>query len=103
MAKTVRMREIVEKVSELYRDERGKISDLSDELNTICLELNRHETDGGKNITVAEYERLKMRKHTLMQNKKSHEKYCEGIFEARELLMDLGFDTIVDMDEHIKE
>ncbi len=103
MAKTIRIREIVEKVSELYRDERGKVADLSDELNAVYLELNKHEKDGGKNITVDEYGKLKMRKQFLMQNKKSQEKYCEGIFVARELLMDFGFDTIVDIDESISE
>ena len=99
MAKTIRIREIVEKVSKLYRDERGKVSDLSDKLDTICLELYKHERDGGKNITVAEYENLKMQKHLLEQNKKLQAKYCDGIFAARELLMDLGFDTVVDMSE----
>ena len=99
MAKTIRIREIVERVSKLYRDERAKVSDLSDELNSVYLELNKHEKDGCKNITVAEYEKLKMRKHTLMQDKKAHEKYCDGIFVTRELLMDLGFDTVVEMDE----
>ncbi len=99
MGKTIRIREIVDKVSELYRDEKKKVSDLSDELNSIYLELSKHEKDGGKNITVAEYEKLKMQKYTLEQNKRSQKKYCDGIFMARELLMDLGFDTVVDMDE----
>ncbi len=99
MAKTIRIREIVEKVSQLYRDERGKVSDLSDELNSVCLELNLHEKDGYQNITVAEYNKLKTRKDILMQNKKGHEKYCDGIFEARELLMDFGFDTVVEIDK----
>lgn len=100
MAKTIRIREIVDKVSKLYRDERKKVNEFSDELNAVYLELNKHEKDDGKNITVNEYEKLKMRKHTLMQDKKSHEKYCEGIFAARELLMDLGFDTVAEMDDH---
>ena len=99
MAKTIRIREIVEKVSQLYRDERGKVNDLSDELNSVCLELNQHEKDGYQNITVAAYNKLKTRKDILMQNKKGHEKYCDGIFEARELLMDFGFDTVVEIDK----
>ena len=103
MAKVVRIREVVEKVSKLYREEIARVNDLSDELNAISLELNKHEKDGGKNVTVAEYENLKIKKHTLKRNKELQEKYCDGIFDSRELLMDLGLDTIVDMDEHIKE
>lgn len=99
MAKTIRIRELVDKVSKLYRDEKQKVYNLSSELNSVYLELNKHEKDGCENITVAEYEKLKMRKHTLMQDKKAHEKYCEGIFVARELLMDLGFDTVVERED----
>ena len=99
MTKKITIREIVEKMSELYRDERGKVYDISQELYPVLSELEQHEKDGGKNITVAEYERLKAKKYTLEQNRKLQEKYADGIFMARELLMDLGFDTVVDMSE----
>ena len=99
MAKTIRIREIVEKMSELYRDERSKVRVTSDELQAVLLILNQCEKDGGEHITVAAHERLKMKKYTLEQDKKLQEKYCDGIFMARELLMSLGFDTVVDMDE----
>lgn len=99
MAKTIRVREIVEKMSELYRDERSKVRSISDKLQAVLLTLNQHEKDGGKNITVAEYENLKRLKDILEQNKKLQEKYCDGIFMARELLMSLGFDTVIDMNE----
>ena len=97
MAKKIKAEEIIEKISKLYRDERNKEGVLFKELQDISFTLEQHKDDGYKNITVVEYENLKKLQRILEQNKKLQEKYCDGISTVRELLMDLGFDTVIDI------
>lgn len=92
MAKKITSKEIIDKVSILYREELRKLDVILRELEEVYAELEEHERNGGMNITVADYKNLKRLHDILEQNKKLQEKYCDGIDMTREILMDLLFD-----------
>jgi len=85
--------EVVQKVSEIYREERGKVSDLHDELNSILTTLGEVSISKGKNISLADYDVLIKRKEEVIKEIQLKTQYYEGISCVREMLMDLGFDT----------
>ena len=88
------LRDIIEKVSEMYRDERGKINDLYDELRDIGKILDR---DGIENeLLLSEYRRLNNRARDLQDEISRKKAYAEGISDVRELLMDIGFDIKIE-------
>lgn len=89
----MKMEEVIQKVSDLYREQRGMECDMNSELRQISTELYDAERNGGKNITFARYTSLKQRRDSLERAIKMKSQYCEGISCVRELLMDLGFDT----------
>ena len=89
----MKMEELVQKISELYREQRGIASDMGDRLREVEDELYDANYEGGKNITVARYNELKRESEALKQAIKMKAQYCEGISIVREMLMDLGFDT----------
>ena len=89
----MKMEEVVQKVSELYREQRGIESNMRDELRKVEAELYDADYESGKNITVARYKELERNRENLKNAIKMKDQYCEGISIVRELLMDLGFDT----------
>lgn len=89
----MKMEELVQKVSELYREQRGIESNIHNELRKVETELYDADYEGGKNITVARYKELERKRENLKNALKMKDQYCEGISIVRELLMDLGFDT----------
>ena len=91
----MKMREIIERVSKIYRDERGKTSDLYDELRSVNKRIYEAEKEGWKTITFAEYRELNRHRDSLNAQITAREAYCEGISCVREMLMDLEFDTEV--------
>lgn len=92
----MKMEEIIDKVSELYRGERKGINELETELLQIVRNLNEAYLDKGENITLAEYTSLCERKNYLEKEIELKAEHCEGIFAVREMLMDIGFDTEVE-------
>lgn len=92
MAKKITSKEIIDKVTTLYRTELRKLDVISRELEEVYVELEEHENNGGTNITVADYKNLKRLHDTLEQNKKLQAKCCDGIDMTREILIDLLFD-----------
>ena len=91
----MKMEEVVQKVSELYREQRGIESDMRAKLRKVEAELYGADYEGGRNITVARYRELERDREGLKGAIKMKDQYCEGISIVRELLMDLGFDTEV--------
>ena len=91
----MKMSEIIEKISELYREEHSKCRNFQKEFNEVSSKLAKAEYDGGKNITYDEYQFLKARRTALRQIMHELNVYYEGISAVRELLMDLGFETEV--------
>lgn len=91
----MQMKEIINKVSELYRDELSTSKILQKELDEVTREQLKADLERGENITFARYQYLSTRKLALRREIDLHAKYCSGIAVARELLMDLGFDTEV--------
>lgn len=96
MAKVIKVNDVIYNISKLYRTERGKVCDILNEIHNVSLELDEHDKNGGKNITVAEYNNLLMKKRNLEHDKEIQESYCNGIFIARELFIAMGLDTTID-------
>ena len=88
------LRDIIEKVSEMYRDEHGKINDLYEELRNIERTLDRD--DIGDELLLSEYQRLINRKCDLQDEISRIKAYTEGISDVRELLMNIGFDIKIE-------
>lgn len=97
----MKMIDIIQKVSEVYREEREKISKLQKELTNINNSLEEVKRTNGENITYAEYYKLIERRHIITKTIEPMEQYCEGISCVREMLMDLGFDT--DINDNLNE
>jgi hypothetical protein len=94
------LRDIIEKVSEMYRDEHGKINDLYQELRDIGKILD--DDDQLENLLYSEYRRLINKKCDLQDEISKRKAYAEGISDVRELLMDIGFDVEIE-NNHSKE
>jgi hypothetical protein len=92
----MKMHEIIDKVSVLYREELKKTDSKRDELYSILNTLEKVHESKGKDITVAEYNNLLKRKDELIEEIKLNRQYCDGISCVRELLMDLGFETKIE-------
>ena len=93
--KLMELRDIIEKVSEMYRDERGKINDLYDELRDIGKILD-DDDDQLESLLYSEYRRLINKKCDLQEEILRRKAYTEGISDVRELLMDIGFDVKIE-------
>lgn len=90
----MKLRDIIEKVSEIYRDERGKINDLYDELRDIGKILD--DDVQLNNLLYSEYWRLIHKRRDLQEEILRREAYAVGISDVRELLMDIGFDIKIE-------
>lgn len=88
------LRDIIEKVSEFYRNEYGKINELYNELKDI--ESLLVQDDIGDELSLSEYRRLINRKCDLQEGILRKKAFVEGISETRELLMDIGFDVKIE-------
>lgn len=88
------LRDIINSVSEFYRNENGKINDLYQELRDIGKVLDRD--DIGDELLLSEYQRLINRKCDLQDEISRRKAFAEGISETRELLMDIGFDIKIE-------
>ena len=93
----MRVKEIVEKVSKVYRNEFKQIGILDRKLTEISNVLIEVEKTKGRNITLADYNELIREKEELIREKELRIQYCEGMSCVRELLMDLGFYTDIDL------
>lgn len=91
----MKMKEIVDKVSDLYRDQCGERFDLQQRRIEIHKALNEAYLTKYENITVAEYNSLQTELKYLDKQIDMKDQFCEGISCVRELLMDLGFNTEV--------
>ena len=88
------LRDIIEKVSEMYRNERGKTIDLYDELRDIRRLLTQDNI--GDKLLLAEYRQLIDRESDVLDEIHRIEAYAKGISDVRELLMDIGFDVKIE-------
>ena len=89
------MSEIIDKVSELYRDGLDEWSTLYREQCQITKKILEADYTCGESITLAEYNYLKEREKYLKRETEIKAAYNKGMSAVRELLMDLGFDTEV--------
>ena len=92
--------DVVQSVSELYRNERGIESDLHNQIVSVRRRLSDAEAKGWGDMSVSEYNDLNNTLKVLSAEMNYQRKYCDGIAAAREILMDLGmdlgFDTEID-------
>lgn len=91
----MKMKELIDRVSEIYREGLAYEHDLRNELYSVSKALLDVEFTKGEHITLAEYNHLTERKEYLENQIALQVQYCEGISDAREILMDFGFDTEV--------
>ena len=91
----MKMEEVIQKVSAVYREGLGEAYDLRSALRQVEAELYDAEYNGGKNTTLAKYKALTAERERLKYELIKKDQYCDGISCVRELLMDLGFDTEV--------
>lgn len=92
----MKMLDVIDKVSEMYRAERDYVSALEKERVSVYRLLCEAEETYGENITVARYQHLKNRFCYLEKEIELKTLYCEGISCVREMLMDMGFDAEVE-------
>ena len=93
----MKMIDIIEKVSELYRAECGKQYDLGRELLSVNMSLAEAEEHHYENMTAAEHMRLTMRRSILEGQIEQKKMYCLGISDTRELLIDMVSDFDVEV------
>lgn len=91
----MKMKEVIDGVSKLYREQLEKKSDVREELISVSQALLEADYTKGENISLAEYNRLTDKKKHLENAMDMLDQYCNGISCVREYLMDLGFDTEV--------
>ena len=92
----MKMRDVIDMVSEVYRDERGKVADLQEELRVINKDIDNAERENWTNVTVAEYKRMLNKQASLREEIQNKTNYYRGISFVREMLMDLGFDVEIE-------
>ena len=88
------LRDIINDVSEFYRNENGKISELCQELRDIEKVLDRGDMEN--ELLLSEYRRLINRKCDLQDEISTRRAFAEGILETRELLMNIGFNIKIE-------
>lgn len=88
--------EIIEKVSVMYRENLNKLSNMQCELQLIREDFFKFESKGYGNITHTDYLELKSKKERLEREIDLLKKYCRGIDDTRELLFDLDFNAEVE-------
>jgi hypothetical protein len=92
----MKMKKIIDGISELYREQLDKERELHKELMEIEKKIFEADLTKGENISHAEYNRLTDRLNFIQDEIDMQNKYCDGIAFVREYLMDLGFDTEVE-------
>lgn len=89
----MKMKELIDKVSVMYRTERDEVYELRQKLNSIERSLMEAKETKFENISHADYESLTTMSESLRQEIRLKTQHYEGISCVREMLMDLGFDT----------
>lgn len=92
----MKMREIIDKVSDLYRSELANVSDLQTEHLHVWQMIQEADKTHGENITVADYRVLQNRIHDIEREIELKTQYYGGISCVREMLMDMVFDAEVE-------
>ena len=92
----MKMKEIIDGVSKLYREQLDKERELHKELIKVEKILFEADLTKYENISHAEYNRMTDRLKNIQDEIDMLNKYCDGISCVREYLMDLGFDTEVE-------
>ena len=92
----MKMKELIDKVSVMYRAERDEVYKLRQELNSIERSLMEAKETDFENISHADYQSFITRSEFLRQEIRLKTQHYEGISCVREILMELGFNTKVE-------
>lgn len=92
----MKMRDVIDMVSKIYRDEQGKLFKLNTELLTVDNKIQKANDNEWTRITVADYQKLLNEQSDLRMNIIEKKSYIKGISFVREMLMDLGFDMEIE-------
>lgn len=85
----MKMIDIINEVTALYRKERGEVVKMSNERLSIEQALYEAQKEEYKNITAAAYMEMTARKAILDDMIRFKEHYCLGISDAREILFNM--------------
>ena len=80
------LKEIIDLVSKLYKEECKHVKVVYDEYVDVTKKLLNANHDGGEHITHAEYTYLQERKEALKREIDMQKSFCDGIACAREEL-----------------
>ena len=86
----MKMIDIINEVTALYRKERSKVVKMSNERLSIEQALYEAQKNEYENITAAEYMAMTARKAVLDDLIELKEHYCLGISDAREVLFNMA-------------
>ena len=93
----MKMQKVIDVVSKAYRSHLNELSHLRKE-HTLTVQLIANaKAQRGENLTHGEYMRLENSQQRLETQIRELEDFCNGFSAAREVLMDLGFDTEVEV------
>ena len=90
----VAIKDVIDKVSELYREELARGKEIYRELSQINIRLAESEFKHGTDLTVAEFNELQERKEYLERERDRTRAVADGIEYVREVLfvMEAGND-----------
>lgn len=91
----MKMTDVIQGVSEIYRAKRSELTTLQKELDYVKIEINKAMENNGENITYERYTYLINRRDELIKEISLKIKFADGIAYAREYLMDIGFNVEV--------
>lgn len=92
----MKISDIINEVSELYRKVNSEVYEMSREEIQVAKQISEADYNKGTNITLAEYNRLKSEELRLCYEIDMLKARRDGISEVREMLMDLAFNAEVE-------
>lgn len=81
--------DVIGKVSFLYREERREINNLQSKVDAINEEFQEAVENNWATMTVARWHELNYQRDSLEREIKDRNKRSEGMFDVREMLLDL--------------
>lgn len=79
--------DLIDEMSEVYREQCGHIKYLNDEYIKVIETIFEADQTNGENITLAEYNQMNSKFNRLKTEIDNHKAYCDGIAYAMEILV----------------
>lgn len=91
----MKLAEIINGLSELYRKERASLAEMNKELFDVSKQLAEAAMTNGQYITLKKHRELEVQRDNLIASVEAQEHFCDGMEVAREYLMNICFETEV--------